>query len=385
MGRLLLAGLLAFIASLVATAASAHPMPQSLVEIHAVRSGWQLRLTLPEDRLAAALIQAGLVPDPGPGFAQYPKLAPDTVRRYITSHLKAQSLDGRSWSVRVDMVQAASGTRNEWHAQVALEPPPGAPSAPVLLDYGVITREIITHTAIATIVQDWQGGVLPGAPRLLGSLRGEELRLRIDHGDGSAWTSWFSLVMLGAHHILEGVDHLAFLGSLLLTVTVASVGWRWYPLEATRPILRKTVWRVSAFTFGHSLSLLATSLDWLPAAGQGVEVLIALSVAISALHAIVPLYPRREAWIAAGFGLIHGMAFATTIREMSLSTGQIVLATLGFNLGIEAVQLCLVALVLPLLMAARRKPWEPVLRIGLASVILAVALWWCFSRLSSMS
>lgn len=357
-------------------------MPQSLVEIHASEEGWRLRLTLPEDRLAVAFIQAGLVPDPGPGFTRYPRLDPAAVNAYVRSHIGAYAPDGQPWAIEVTAVSPPHSKRNEWHVDVRLRPPPGVPSAPVILDYRVITQEIITHSAVATMVQDWRGGVLPGAPRLLGTLRGEDLKLRIDHEAGGAWRSWFSMVSLGVHHILEGIDHLAFLGTLLLTVTLASVGRRWFPLEATRPVLRNTLWRVTAFTIGHSLSLLATSLDWLPGAGQGIEVLIALSVAISALHAIVPLYPRREAWIAGGFGLVHGMAFATTIREMALSTGQIVVATLGFNIGIELVQLGLVALVLPFLLFIRKKSWEPWVRISLAATAFVAALVWTVARLS---
>lgn len=360
--------------------ARAHPMPQSLVEVHSAQGGWRLRLTLPEDRLSAAFIQAQLIPDPGPGFTAYPTPHADMVRRYIASHLTARSPDGTRWVLRVDDVSPPHSRRNEWEVRVTLLPPNGQSDAPVLLHYGVITQEIITHTAIATMVQDWQGGVLPGQPRLLGSLRGDDLDLRIDHGTGSAWQSWWSMVALGMMHILEGADHLAFLATLLLTVTLASVGRRWYPLESSSPIYRNTLWRVTAFTLGHSLSLLATSLDWLPPAGQGVELLIALSVAISALHAIIPLYPRREAWVAGFFGLVHGMAFATTIRDMALSTRQIVAATLGFNLGIELVQLGLVALVLPLLMALRKKPWEAKVRLPLAAVALAAAVMWCLER-----
>lgn len=376
---------LLLLASLLAPRALAHAMPQSQVDVRSAGAGWQLRLTLPEDRLAAAFIQAGLVPDPGPGFTEYPTLPPEAVRRYVASHVAATSPDGRRWTVSAGPAAPPTADFNEWRIDVALAPPTGAAAAPFTLDYGVITREDAAHTAIVTMTQDWQGGVVAsGAPRLLGSVQGERSRITIDHGEGSVWTSWFGMVALGVRHILEGVDHLAFLATLLLTVTLASVGRRWKPLAGVRPVLGNTLWRVTAFTVGHSLSLLATSLDWLPPAGQGIEVLIALSVAVSALHAIVPLYPRREAWVAGGFGLVHGMAFATVIRDMALSTRQVVAATLGFNLGIEAVQLGLVAVVLPALLAIRTTRWEPWVRLSIAVAALAAALVWAVQRLQGL-
>ena len=49
-----------------------------------------------------------------------------------------------------------------------------------------------------------------------------------------------------------------------------------------------------------------------------IEVLIAVSILVSALHALRPIFPGREAWVAAFFGLIHGLAFATTLAELGL-------------------------------------------------------------------
>jgi hypothetical protein len=383
-GRPLLVALLLLFTSVFGQRAMAHAMSQTQVDIRADEPGWHLHLTLPDDRLAAAFIQAGLVPDPGPGFTRYPTLQPEAVRRYVDSRIVATSPDGKRWTVKAGPASVPTATFNEWQIDVALTPPAGEASAPFTLDYGVILHEDIAHVAVVTITQDWQGGVVSGASRLLGSLQGEHGKITVDHGDGNAWKSWFSLVLLGVHHILEGVDHLAFLATLLLTVTLVNVGRRWKPLDSVRPVLGNTLWRVTAFTIGHSLSLLATSLDWLPPAGQGIEVLIALSVAVSALHAIVPLYPRREAWVAGGFGLVHGMAFATVIREMALSTRQVVAATLGFNLGIELVQLGLVIVVLPALLAIRTSRWEPWVRLTIAVVALVAALIWAVQRLQGL-
>ena len=56
-----------------------------------------------------------------------------------------------------------------------------------------------------------------------------------------------------------------------------------------------------------------------------------------------PLFPGRESWVAAGFGLVHGLAFAGTLANLQLDTGPMALSILGFNLGIELMQLFVIA------------------------------------------
>ena len=81
-----------------------------------------------------------------------------------------------------------------------------------------------------------------------------------------------------------------------------------------------------------------------------VEVAIAVSILVSAMHALRPLFPGKEAWVAGGFGLIHGAAFASVIAEQSFDAWHRTLAMLGFNGGIEIMQLAVVAAVLPALL-----------------------------------
>ena len=95
-----------------------------------------------------------------------------------------------------------------------------------------------------------------------------------------------------------------------------------------------------------------------------VEALIALSILVSAIHALRPIFPGREAWIASFFGLIHGLAFATTLDRLGLSRWDRVVGILAFNLGIEAMQLLVVALILPSLLLLSRTRTYSKLRIG---------------------
>ncbi len=105
-----------------------------------------------------------------------------------------------------------------------------------------------------------------------------------------------------------------------------------------------------------------------------VEVLIALSILVSALHAFRPIFPGKEAFIAAFFGLIHGLAFAATLDRLGLEHWEQVAGILAFNLGIEAMQMLVVAAILPSLMLLSRTPAYPIFRIGGVTVAGAACL-----------
>ena len=135
-----------------------------------------------------------------------------------------------------------------------------------------------------------------------------------------------------------------------------------------------------AFTLGHSLTLALGALG-LPVPQGTIEALIAVSILVAAVHAIRPIFPGREALIAGSFGLIHGLAFSQTLRELDLTGGQLVSALLGFNLGIEAMQLIIVALVLPPLILLARAGRYAALRVTAAGLTAVAALGWLAARL----
>jgi hypothetical protein len=77
-----------------------------------------------------------------------------------------------------------------------------------------------------------------------------------------------------------------------------------------------------------------------------------------------PIFPGKEAWFAAFFGLIHGLAFAATLDRLGLGRWERVAGILAFNLGIEAMQMLIVVIILPSLMLMSRTRAYPFLRIG---------------------
>lgn len=142
-------------------------------------------------------------------------------------------------------------------------------------------------------------------------------------------------------------------------------------------ILRVT----TAFTIGHSITLALAGLGLVHVPSRPIEVLIAFSILVSAAHALRPLFPGREAAIAGFFGLIHGLAFAATLGQLGLGRWERVASLLGFNFGIEAMQLVIVAATMPSLILLSRTRAYPVLRIGGALFAGCASLGWIAKRL----
>lgn len=194
----------------------------------------------------------------------------------------------------------------------------------------------------------------------------------------------------GMHHIAIGTDHVLFLMSLLL-VSVwrrpAERATRWWPLHAQwQPVprgadaVREAVKLVTAFTVAHSLTLGLAATGVLSPPSRWVESLIAFSVLLAALDNMVPLL-RGPRWrIVFAFGLVHGFGFAGALQDLGLNGAALAWPLLGFNLGVEAGQLALVAVTLPLACLARRTAaYRGV--VALASIAIALlALVWCAER-----
>ena len=110
-----------------------------------------------------------------------------------------------------------------------------------------------------------------------------------------------------------------------------------------------------------------------------------MSILVSAVHACRPIFPGKEAWIAAFFGLIHGLAFAATLDRLGLGRWDRVAGILAFNLGIEAMQMLVVAAILPSLMLMSRTPAYTILRICGAVFAGVASAGWIVERLFDVS
>lgn len=149
------------------------------------------------------------------------------------------------------------------------------------------------------------------------------------HLDGPS-RSQAGFVAVGVQHILTGFDHVAFVVGLLLVVGTT----RW----------RRLLLTITAFTAGHSVTLLLASRDLVHLSSAPVELTIAGSIVLLAREALhdEPTLTRRAPWlIAAVFGLVHGLGFAGALRSAGVdgSWG----AVLWFNVGIELGQIGIIA------------------------------------------
>jgi hypothetical protein len=204
----------------------------------------------------------------------------------------------------------------------------------------------------------------------------DSLRAKLDDVPFSA------LFHLGQQHIAEGTDHLLFLLALLLPAPLLVSGSRWAPAAGARRSLLRILGIVTAFTIGHSITLGLAAQNVITVPQQPIEALIALSILVSAAHALRPIFPGKEAWIAAFFGLVHGLAFATVLQQLQLQRWGRVAGVLSFNLGIEAMQVLVVALILPsLLLMSRTRAYAIVRVIGALFAGLA-AMGWLLERLT---
>lgn len=300
-----------------------------------------------------------------------------SIAAYLGERMRVTAPDGRSWALGFEEVRVSDDPASpDLIARVRLTPPQGANPRRFTLRYSAVIDSAPNHFALVFARSDYGAGRLDAEPALLGGLRKSATEIEIDRGKASGWRGFAAAIHLGAEHIAEGHDHLLFLIALILPAPLIAASGRWAGYAGARPMLRTLVAVVTAFTIGHSVTLIGGAFfDWrLPS--QPVEVLIALSILISAAHALRPIFPRREALVAGLFGLVHGLAFATLIGDYGLEPMQKAASILGFNIGIELIQLAVIAAVAPSLMIfARTDAYRPLRIIGACFAAVAAAAW----------
>jgi hypothetical protein len=193
---------------------------------------------------------------------------------------------------------------------------------------------------------------------------------------------------LGVAHILTGYDHLSFLLALLLAAGLRERTGRDRVAAAASPrrAIGATVKIVSAFTVAHSLTLITQVLHpgWIST--RWVEPAIAFSVAYVGFENLISRRPRGRWLLVFGFGLVHGLGFASVLREIGLPRRGLMLSLVSFNLGVELGQLLVVALALPIIVAAARAAPRRFERWGLqlgSALIAAFGTIWLLARLAA--
>ncbi|MDB5973042.1 MAG: hypothetical protein JWQ90_5492 [Hydrocarboniphaga sp.] len=359
----------------------AHDVPPSIVMLDIGRNAIDVELQLPVSELGAALLLP-LASIPGSVVAQHgPR-----IERYIGDRLLIRSQDGRSYALHIESLAMkatdnVNWTSNDWlSVQARLQAPAGVSTEVFALDYEVILQQVVSHQALIYVRRDIRNGLLGDKPMLISTAGFGNTHIQVDGSDGSWWQGFRHMFSLGLHHIAEGPDHLLFLLALLLPSPLIASAGRWRARKSLAASARTIVGVVSGFTVGHSISLALAAMGWVVAPTRIIEILIAVSILVSCAHAWRPLFAGKEIWIASAFGLVHGLAFAEVLAGLNFDGATLALSLVGFNLGIEAMQLLVITATLPLILLLSTTRAYAVIRVAGAAFAAACALGWILER-----
>lgn len=194
---------------------------------------------------------------------------------------------------------------------------------------------------------------------------GQYVLMGIEH-IGAAPSQW-----VGPHGLKwpDGIDHILFVLALVLG-------------GGTLLQLGRTV---TGFTLGHSVTLALGTFGLVSVPSWIVESLIALSIVVVALEAVFDRDPSKRWRVATAFGLIHGLGFATALRELALPKAQLLPALAGYNVGVELGQIALVLVAFPVVKVLRSEPARRRVAIPVCGmpIVLAGAYWFVMRAFGS--
>ena len=190
-----------------------------------------------------------------------------------------------------------------------------------------------------------------------------------------SWINAFSrFISSGVEHVFIGIDHLLFILCLIL------------PCRRIRSLIIV----ITAFTFAHSITLIASALGIVPSGlwfPPFVETLIAFSILYMAIENIIKTKQERRWPLAFVFGLIHGFGFSFALSEtMQFAGSHLLSSLLAFNLGVEIGQIVIVCLAVPVINLIFKWTEQEKLITVIASVLVGHTAWhWMLERYEVMN
>ena len=298
-----------------------------------------LGLSIPEDEAgASAAVEANLA----------------TLQAYASEHLGMGDTDGE-WAILFDghsILELSVGSYVVLPFEVdrTFDPVPRE----FVVFYDALIHALPGRDALLLIATDWQSGTFNNEADQLLRYTPDNTTQLVQLDEGSFWQGFCGTVRLGAEHIRIGTSFGSSLWRVLKIVTM--------------------------FTVAHTITLTLGGLGIIDFPAALVETVIAVSIALAAIHNIRPIFVNKEWLIAFGFGLFHGLGFAGLLSELGLTQSRRVVSLLGFNLGIELGQVAIIVLLFPALFLLRRtRYYLPVMYIG-SVALAAIAIGWAIDR-----
>lgn len=299
------------------------------------------------------------------------KSAEVAIGAYITQHLRFSYRDSPCVLSlgQLQIQQVAGGS----YLYVPLDPGCIIAGDGLRIDYSLLFAADAAHRGLASIQRRDASTVFVFAP--------QQQRLVISGPEQSRSALPLQFIEEGVWHIWSGYDHLLFLLALLIPLFVnrrpsmTDIPLTWQSAAV------KVLKLVTAFTLAHSITLIAASI-YQPAFKPAlIETLIALSVLLAGINILMPMFDKGHWRVAFGFGLVHGLGFATALSGLDLPRDAFIECLLSFNLGVELGQLAILLPCIPLLLLCTRQLYFRTLVMPmLALMVVGISLWWAAER-----
>ena len=254
---------------------------------------------------------------------------------------------------------------------------PDSPPEVVEAEYRLLYDAIPEHRGLLLIEHNVRTGQTQNESVWSAVFTPDEPRHSVDLNEPVIAHGFRSYLKHGVHHILIGTDHVLFILALLMVSVLRREGPGWAPVERFLPALINVAKVITLFTVAHSVTLSLAALGVIDLSPRIVESIIALSVLVAALNNIRPFFGDWTWSVIFGFGLFHGMGFASVLTHLIIEPALLVKSLLGFNVGVEIGQLAIIAVAFPVLFVFRKMTFyrKLLLPVGSAAIAIVAAVW----------
>lgn len=255
--------------------------------------------------------------------------------------------------------------------------------------YDMFFENDSSHRSLLLQAYNWKAGIINNESVHSAIFTPSDTTQELDLSNASTWNGFISMIKMGIWHIWIGIDHIFFLLALMLPAVVnrlpnrksiKEIFTQWEGVEKFKPALWFIVKIVTFFTIAHTITLSLAALGIINLNARIVESIIAISIALAALHNIIPIFKQKEWLIAFGFGLFHGFGFAGVLADKGLSGEYMALTLFGFNFGVEVGQLLIILMLFPTLFFVRKTKVYSYSVVFTSAALIVLSLIWTYER-----